>query len=157
MKRLLHPLFSVLCLSVLWALAACSTTAPTAPASASDKIARIVAQVPGDVQLVLVPVLQHNPSYAADVGLLGATLPTLLQNGPIDAAAIAAALAGIPTLDTQERKDLVYIQVGLPAALQFYAAIAGQDVVLYTDPNVSAIVNAFCAGLVKAAAAVPHP
>jgi hypothetical protein len=150
----------ILILSALCALSvplftACTTTAPTAAATVSDKVTRIVAQVPNDVQLVLVPVLQKNPRYAPDVALLGATLPTLLQNGPIDAGSIAGALASIPNLTAEETKDLIYVQVGLPAALQLYSAISGKDVVLYTDPNVAAIVNAFCAGLVKAAGAVP--
>ena len=144
-------LISVIALAFV---AGCTTAPSTTTVSA--KVAQICLQVPGDVQLVLIPVLQHNPKYAPGVLLLGNTLPSLLQNGPIDAASIAGAIAQIPGLTAQERQDLVYVQVGLPAALQLYEAISGKSTVLYTDPNVSAIVNAFCSGLVGAAKAIPQ-
>ena len=131
------------------------TTAPSTT-TVSAKVTQICNQVPSDVQLVLVPVLQKNPSYAPLVLIVGNTLPGLLQNGSIDAAGVAAALQKIPGLTAAQRQDLVYIQVGLPAALQLYEAISGKTVALYTDPNVSAIVSAFCQGLVSAAKTVPQ-
>ena len=148
-------LFSIGTLLVCVSLFQTGCTTVPSTATITDKVTAICKQVPGDVELVLVPVLQHNPKYAPDVLLLGKTLPGLLQNGPIDAASIAGAVAQIPNLTAQERQDLVYIQVGLPAALQLYEAISGKSVVLYTDPNVSAIVTAFCQGLVGAAQAIP--
>lgn len=148
--KTLNLFVSILALAFV---AGCTTTPSTTTVSA--KVAQICLQVPGDVQLVLVPVLNHNPKYAPDVLLLGNTLPSLLQNGPIDAASIAGAIAQIPNLTARERQDLVYVQVGLPAAMQLYQAISGKSVVLYTDPNVSAIVTAFCQGLVSAAKAIP--
>ena len=120
---------SVLIVSLVSLLfAGCSTVAPATPAVISAKVSAICAQVPNDLQLIVVPILQKNPRYAGDVALLGATLPSLLQNGPIDAASIAVALAQVPNLTAQERQDLVYVQVGLPAALQLYSAISGKDI-----------------------------
>lgn len=137
------------------ALALAGCTAIPSTSTVSDKTARIVAQLPRQVATILTPVLQHNPKYAPDVLLLSTAIPSLLQNGRIDAASIANALFEIPYLTAQERADLVYVQVGLSLALDGYAAYTGQTVVLYTDPNVSAIVNAFCSGLASAAKAIP--
>ena len=109
------------------------------------------------MSLILTPILLHNPKYAPDVALIGKTLPTLLQNGPISVGSVASALAGIPNLTPQEIQDLGYVSIGLPAVLQLVNAITGKTVALYTDPNVSAVVNAFCQGMVSAAAAVPAP
>jgi hypothetical protein len=135
------------------------STSPTllAQESAAERINAIVAQEPGDVSLILTPILLKNPKYAADVALIAKTLPTLLQNGPINVGSVSAALATIPGLNAQEQQDLVYIQIGLPAALQLVNAITGKTVSLYTDPNVSAIINAFCAGAANAAAAAGSP
>lgn len=128
-------------------------TVPTT-SSASTRIQQIAAQTPGDVALILTPILQHNPKYAPDVALIGKTLPALIQNGPIDVGTVTAALTKIPGLTDQEVKDLQYVEIGLPAVLQLVQAITGQTIVLYTDPNIKLIVDAFCAGMVSAAGAI---
>lgn len=139
------------------ALCGCTTVAPTTT-TPSARLQQILAQTPGDVALVLTPILQNNPKYAPDVLLIGTTLPTLLLNGPINVGTVTAALSKIPNLTAQERTDLAYIEIGLPAAIQLGQAITGKTVALYTDPNVAAIVNAFCDGMVQAARAVlPQP
>ena len=136
---------------------ACTTVAPTT-ATPSDKIAAIATQTPGAVAAILTPVLQHNPKYATDVLLIGKTLPTLLMNGPINSASITSALGQIPNLTAQEKTDLAYIEIGLPLLLTGGQAITNKTVVLYTDPDMKVLVDAFCAGLVQAATAVlPQP
>jgi hypothetical protein len=172
MKKLLLSVFSAIALSLF---TGCSTTPPAAPVSlagpstpstsptliaqesAAERINAIVAQEPGDVSLVLTPILLKNPKYAADVALIARTLPSLLQNGPINVGSVSAALDAIPGLNAQEKADLVYIQIGLPAAIQLVDAITGQTVSLYTNPNVAAIINAFCAGALQAAVAAGAP
>ena len=134
----------------------CTTTAPTTT-TPTTRIQQIVAQEPGDVALIVTPILQHNPKYAPDVLVIGKTLPSLLANGPINVGTVTAALAQIPGLTDAERQDLQYVEIGLPAAVQLVQAITGKTVALYTDPNVAAVIDAFCAGLVQAATAVIPP
>ncbi len=152
---ILASLLSLFCVALTFAIVACTTVAPST-ASVSDRVASIVAQIPNDVQMILVPVLQKNPTYAKDVALIGAMLPGLLQNGPVDTASIARALTNIPNLTAPERQDLQYIEIGLPAILQLVSSYTGKQLTLYTDPRVTAIVNAFCTGLVKSASAVTN-
>jgi hypothetical protein len=143
----------ILTLVVGMLLCGCTTLQPTATVSA--RVQAIAAQEPGDIALVLTPVLLKNPKYAPDAALLGKTLPALLLNGPITPSSYTAAAATIPNLTADERTQLAYAGLVLNAGLQLYEGISGQTIVFYTDPNVKAIVDGFCAGLVAAAANVP--
>lgn len=131
----------------------CTTTAPST--TISTRVASIAAQMPGDISIVLTPVLLKNPKYAPDVMLVGKTLPALLANGQITPSSYAAAVSTIPNITAQEKTDLAYAGLVLDAGLQLYQGITGKTIVLYTDPNVKALVDAFSAGLVAAAGNVP--
>lgn len=134
---------------------ACTTTASTA--TVSSRVAQIAAQEPGDIALVLTPVLLKNPKYAPDCALIGNTLPALIANGPITPSSYTSAVASIPNITAQEQQDLALAGLVLNAGLQLYQAYSNQAVALYTDPNVKALVDGFCAGLVEASKVIPAP
>lgn len=146
-------------LSVLFLAAAalgltgCKTTQITTPVSA--RVTAAIADGQGALTLALTPILQKNSKYASDAVLIGTTLPTLLQNGPVTTASITAALGQIPGLTAQERQDLAYVAVGLPLVMKEVSDITGMQLVLYTDPNVEAIVTALCGALKSAGQSVP--
>jgi hypothetical protein len=142
-----------LLLNLLFAFTGCTTLSPTA--SASAKVTQVAADLPTAVSLAAGLVLTHNPKYAPDVLLLGQTLPGLLANGPITPSSYTAALGTIPGITAQEQTDLGIAGPLLNAAVVVYEDWSGKTIVLYTDPNVKALVDAFAVGLVQAAKAVP--
>jgi hypothetical protein len=128
-------------------LAGCSTVSPVNFSTITPAQA---AAVTADTSAIVLPILIKNPAYKKDVALLGASLPGLLANGPITISSYTTAVAAIPGITVTEQADLSAAGAVLDLALNTYAVFTNQTVVLYTDPNVAAIVNAFSAGLVAA-------
>ena len=157
MKNLPKDLVVSACLALafVFALVGCTTVAPTV--TVSDRVKQIVAQEPGDVALVLTPVLAKNPKYIGDAKLLGTLLPALLASGPITPSSYTAAVATIPGITDQEKSDLAIAGAVLDAGLQLYGAYSNKTVILYTDPNVKALVDGFCAGILQAVGNLPAP
>lgn len=133
-----------------------SKTPPPTPEQINAKVTAIAAQMPNDVQLILVPVLVKNRAYVPLVKAIGEQLPGILEsNGAVSPATITAGLAkiaaSVPGVPASVQTDLSWISVGLSAALDSYSAASGNSIVLYTDPNVKVLIDAFSGALVSSA------